>query len=287
MKAKPFQVFNYKHKFKIIKYSIGSRLINSVPKGLKHSYEFIRWLKSQNISFIKKNGLIQFDFPIEKTNYSFSIEETSSDSDVFKQIILEEEYKHVRELMLKHKIEVLNVIDGGANVGYTSIYLSHFYPDATILALEPNKNTFKRLTHNIDSNELKKNVSCIQKGLWSKDTYLKADYSFRDKQDWSFRLEETNNEAEKLFETISVESLIETHKWETIDLFKIDIEGGEKELFQNEDELKWLDKVKVFAIEIHDEFHCREDIEAILKKNNFTLFYSGELTIGINKSCLK
>jgi hypothetical protein len=38
------------------------------------------------------------------------------------------------------------------------------------------------------------------------------------------------------------------------------------------------------ALEIHDEFNIRNSIENILVENNFLLFNSGELTIGINKN---
>lgn len=286
MSTKALKVFRLNNWSKILKYSIGSRLINSVPKGLKHSYEFLRWLNTQGIPFFKNKGLIQFNFQVAINKCTFTIEESSSDSDVFKQIILEEEYKEVVALMSKHKIKSKNIIDAGANVGYTSIYLSQYFPSAKILALEPNENTFKRLAYNLQLNNLT-NVVKIQKGLWNKDTYLKADYSFRDRQDWAFRLEETTNETEKLFETVSVDGLMKSLDWESIDFFKIDIEGGEKVLFQDKEELDWLAKVKVMAIEIHDEFNCREDIESILKEHGFSLFYSGELTIGINKSCIK
>jgi hypothetical protein len=47
--------------------------------------------------------------------------------------------------------------------------------------------------------------------------------------------------------------------------------------------LDWLKKVKVLAIEIHDEFDCRIDIENSLLKYGFILCQSGELTIGLNK----
>lgn len=286
MSYKKLKVFKLKNRLKILKYSLGSRLINSVPKGLKHTYEFIRWLNQQGIFFKKNKSLIEFNYPIDNKTYVFLLDESSSDSDVFKQIIVDEEYKYVQELIYKYNIVVKHIVDAGANVGYTSIYLSHFYPAANIVALEPNKSTFIRLSQNLKINSLKKTVA-VQKGLWNKDTYLKADYSFRDRQDWAFRLEETTNETEKLFETVSVDGLMKSLDWESIDFFKIDIEGGEKVLFQDKEELDWLAKVKVMAIEIHDEFNCREDIESILKEHGFSLFYSGELTIGINKSCIK
>lgn len=276
------KVLSLKNKFRVLKYSVGSRLINSVPKGVKQSYEFLRWLESKSISFVKKGDCIKFDYPINDKKYSFLISENSSDSDVFKQIIIDEEYKYLTDLITKKNIQLNTIVDGGANVGYTSIYFSKLHSNASIIAMEPNTKTFDRLTRNIKNNQLE-NVTCLQKGLWNKDTYLKADHSFRDKQDWSFRLEETQNEAEKLFEVISIKNILTSRNWETIDLLKIDIEGGEKELFKSSENLDWLNQVKVIAIEIHDEFNCRENIERTLVKYDFELSYSGELTIGINQ----
>ena len=285
MSRQGIKVFKLKNWIKVVKYSLGSRLINSVPKGIKHSYEFILDLERKNISFSKFKGCVKFSYPLLDKSYSFVIDESSSDSDVFNQIIIEEEYQFVVELMSKHQIDVNTIIDAGANVGYTAIYLSHFYKNMQLIALEPNKATFERLKMNMDLNNLD-HVTLHQKGLWNKNTFLKADNSFRDKQAWSFRLEETSNEREKLFEVVSMNSLLETNKLESVDFLKIDVEGGEKEIFNSEADLSWLKTVKVIAIEIHDEFECREDIETILTEQ-FELHYSGELTIGINKKCIK
>lgn len=285
MGVEVLKVLSIKNKFRGLKYSLGSRQINSVPKGPKHSNDFLCWLQDQGNHFEEKSGLITFNYPISDKQYTFSIDENSSDSDVFQQIILENEYEYVIDLISKYQIEVSSIVDAGANVGFTAIYLSHFLKNAHIIALEPNQRTFERLKNNIGLNQLS-NITLHQKGLWNKNTYLKADNSFRDKQAWPFRLEETSDEREKLFEVISMDSLMETHQLEGVDFLKIDVEGGEKEIFSAQTDLSWLKSVKVIAIEIHDEFDCREDIETILKEQ-FNLFYSGELTIGIRTSCIK
>ena len=67
---------------------------------------------------------------------------------------------------------------------------------------------------------------------------------------------------------------------------KIDIEGAERFIFDNNNDLSFLKKTKIIAIEIHDEYNIREEIISILKENQFLLLESGELTIGINKSLL-
>lgn len=285
MSLKEIKVFERSKWLKLLKYSIGSRLINKVPKTARQSYDFVMLLKRKNLPFEKFKGFIKFSYPIGEKSYSFIIDENSSDSEVFNQIMILHEYKRVIDLIHRHNIDVKTIVDAGANVGFTTIYLSHFFENAQIISLEPNESTMERLKLNVELNGLK-NVHPLQKGLWNKNTFLKANHSFRDKQAWSFRLEETTDEREKLFEVTSIHSLMETHQLEGIDFLKIDVEGGEKDIFSAEADLSWLNTVKVIAIEIHDEFDCRDDIETILREQ-FTLYFSGELTIGIHHSCTK
>jgi len=56
--------------------------------------------------------------------------------------------------------------------------------------------------------------------------------------------------------------------------------AGEDDVFSEKADLAWLERVNLIAIEIHDEFDCRERIESVLRSNNFNITYSGELTIG-------
>lgn len=286
MGVKALNVFNLKNRIKIFRYSIGSRLINSVPKGVRKTYDFIVWLERNSISFCKTGNYIEFEYLIQSVPYKFCISESSSDSDVFMQIIIEEEYDYVKTLIRENQIQIKTIVDAGANVGFTSLYFSHYFPGVNILALEPNPDVFIRLSNNVDLNHLN-NIELFQKGIWNENTFLKSDQTFRDKQDWSFRLEEAQLEIDKKIEVISIDCLMEQKKIKTIDLLKIDIEGGEKDIFRKDANISWLENVKLIAIEIHDEFDCRWDIENILKSNGFELYYSGELTIGINTKCIQ
>ena len=47
-----------------------------------------------------------------------------------------------------------------------------------------------------------------------------------------------------------------------------------------------LKKFRIIAIEIHDEFNCREAIYKILEDHNFTYFDDKELTIGVNQNLI-
>ena len=121
-------------------------------------------------------------------------------------------------------------------------------------------------------------------GVWNKNTPLLINRNFRDGKEWSIRLIENVEENNNTISGFCLSSII--NKMPTmIDILKIDIEGAEKELFNDETYVaSFLQKVKCIAIEIHDEFNCRNNIYQLLQKNNFFHFNSNELTIGLNKS---
>ena len=274
--------FNFLEKFSILKFTIGSRLINKIPIGIKNSYLLTNRLLKLDIKVDRINETIRFNYLVNGYKKSFSLKRNSSDPQVFEQIIEKNEYIPIVEIFKEKNIIPSNMIDAGANIGLTCLYFKSYFPDLLITALEPSDDTFSRLENNIVNNKLS-GVTYLKKGLWSSITRLKADTSFRDGQDWAFRLIEAKPNEEALFETTTIEGLINDFNIETIDFLKIDIEGGEDEVFKDFSKINWLDKVKVSALEIHDEFDCRKHIESNLEKL-FTLSHSGELTIGINKS---
>ncbi len=49
----------------------------------------------------------------------------------------------------------LRIIDGGAHIGLTTLYFKQLYPQAEIIALEPNPQVFKLLNENVFQNDLK------------------------------------------------------------------------------------------------------------------------------------
>lgn len=209
----------------------------------------------------------------------------SSDLNVFAQIYQYGDYKPLVAVFKKNfpNNSSLNIIDAGCNIGLASVYLSTFFPKSNFIIIEPDSSNFESIGYNFEMNDISKAVK-IKGGLWSKNANLKLVNDFRDKMDWSIRVEETTEETD--LKAFSIPYLLQEHDFETIDILKIDIEGSEKEIFSNTD-VSFLEKTKCIAIEIHDEFDCREMIYAILKKYNFDYIESGDLTIGINQNLIK
>ena len=94
---------------------------------------------------------------------------------------------------------------------------------------------------------------------------------------------EATSETANGIEVLDVTAALDAGSWTKVDLLKIDIEGGEAEVFKSSELTDaWLPRVKAMAIEIHDEFECRETIMKQLKKHDFQVVDSAEgLTIAI------
>ena len=275
--------FSFIEKIRVLLYTISQRLVNKTPLGLRGCYSLIIYLKKHHINIEKFSDSIIFDYKNGSSFLKFCLKRNSSDSFVFKQIIVHEEYKQIIDILKKNISDDSIMVDLGANIGLTTLYVKSFFPSLNIIALEPEPNTYKRLQKNIKINSLR-NVTLLNKGIWSKSTTLKGDYYFRDRQDWAFRLIESNKKTDNSIEVISMTELMANNNINNISFLKIDIEGAEKNLFENTQDLKWLARVKIIAIEIHDEFGARKHIEDTLLKYNFKLQYFGELTVGVSNN---
>ncbi len=219
-------------------------------------------------------------------NGSVQLRPYSSDTNVFNQIIIQEEYKSVVEIYGQMFKAVPNhIFDCGGNIGLTSIYFKKCFPGASITIIEPFEDNVKMIELNFKSAFLK-DYQIIKGGIWNIDTKLSINRDFGDGEEWSVSLEESKDKINNI-PVFSLSKLIENNG-NNIDILKIDIEGAEKVLFENtEYAAEFLNKVKCIAIEIHDELDIRKIIYESLLTNHYFYFNTGELTIGINKSFLK
>ena len=208
----------------------------------------------------------------------------SSDFAVFEQVFVLKEYGALVEVIKKHEPGLsrpLNVIDAGGNIGLTSIFLNTKFPGSQFGVIEPDDKNFKILERNIKQNNFTA-ATAIHAGVWNKDCFLKQHRDFRDGNDWSVTVVES--EAPTALKGYSVKNVMQQLNFDCIDVLKIDIEGSEKQLFMDADAAsEFLCKTKYIAIEIHDELDCREQINAVLTTNHFDYFLQDGLTIGVNR----
>jgi FkbM family methyltransferase len=220
------------------------------------------------------------------SNNSILLRKSSSDLQVFEQIFLREEYKEATEIILGKLLLSSEpvIIDAGANIGCSAVYLSGYVglENSRVIAMEPFPGTFQLLKKNLSANL--STFEVMQAALWSKETSIRFDMNFRDGKEWSVRTIEDPNGPVK---AISIPELMQKFVPETIDIFKIDIEGSEYEVFLNSKEnLQSLTKIRSMIIEIHDDAGDRQSLYSVFEPD-FVIHESGELTLFLNKHFLK
>lgn len=141
------------------------------------------------------------------------------------------------------------VIDAGANIGYTAVLFANWWPEATIVSIEPDGENYELTLKNTSAY---KNISVLNGGLWNKEVKLKIEAGQED----GFVVREitdTTSEVkpENLTTGISIDQLLKKHNASQIDFLKMNIEGSEKEIF-SENYQNWLPKTKAMLIELHD-----------------------------------
>ena len=211
---------------------------------------------------------------------------SSSDFNVIKQIFVNEEYKSVLSYFLNNSVEPKFIIDAGANIGFTSVYIKDVYKNAQIACIEPDENNFTLLTINLSPFIEDKSITLYKAGLLGKSGLnLSIGEDFRGGSDWAKQTVISNENSD--LKSITIQDILKIQNYSFIDLLKIDIEGAETFLLEAETDLNFLEKTKVIAIEIHDEYNCREGIYDLLRKYEFILIEDNETTIAINKKLIE
>lgn len=164
------------------------------------------------------------------------------------------------------KKENPTIIDCGANIGMSLIYFKKLYPNAKIIAFEPDKKIFDYLKYNVNSFAFK-DINLINKGLWEEETILKF---YSEGADGGRLAKGTDKKKLIEIETVKLSPYLKNTE---VDFLKIDIEGAETEvLLECQNELK---NVKNIFIEYHSftkQTQTLSTILNILEKNNFRYY---------------
>jgi len=157
------------------------------------------------------------------------------------------------------------IIDCGANVGLSIIYFKEIFPNASIIAFEPDEKVFDVLKFNIDSFKLE-NVNLFQKACWSETTTLEF---FSEGADGGRQA--MKGDAIKRIEKVETIRL-KDYLIRKVDFLKIDIEGAELEVLKDAKEnLNLVEKIFVEYHSFIGQEQCLPELLAILKDVGFRL----------------
>lgn len=220
---------------------------------------------------VSKISIPQIPHPIYLRN-------KTSDIPTFDQIFFKLEYDIPLEWFPKV------IIDAGANIGLAAVFFANKYPKSKIVSIEPEITNYELLKKNVSYYP---NVFCLQKAL--SNTLETLDVVDTGLGNWGFMTFNKNEKFKKeslhSVETTTVSEIMKQYGFEYIDIFKIDIEGYEKELFDSNYE-KWVPRTRCIIIEFHDRMKrgCSKSFFKCISKYNFSFAMKGENLVFVNNN---
>jgi hypothetical protein len=124
-----------------------------VTKGLNAYYQLSH----------TRNGVVRIAIPQSATKIAIRV--NTSDIQTFKQMFFANDSNYDIPMDITPKV----IVDGGANAGYASVYFANKYPDAQVIAVEPEASNIEMLRENA---ALYPNIKVLQAGIWHRRTFL-------------------------------------------------------------------------------------------------------------------
>lgn len=180
----------------------------------------------------------------------------AGDIDIFYEIF----YKKIYQL--PNSLSKNLVIDAGANVGFAALFFLKQMPAATVYCIEPDPDNFTFLKMNLEAEIESGKVKLIMAGLSGKDGAMSLrSNSFK----YNSNLVELPVEGSVRVITYKVETFLKTFVPGNVDLLKMDIEGAEENIFEND--VSWLNNVEQLLIEFHSDKIKELCFEKLLSQN--------------------
>jgi len=169
-----------------------------------------------------------------------------------REVFLDESYR------LPFSLEPNVIVDLGANIGLTSIWLYQHYGCEKIVAVEPDPSNASLARRNFMNNGI--NVKLIEAAVGPTDGTVAFDVSRESNIGQVVQIRDRVKNGKQV-KMISMNTLLANFsKDEILDLVKMDIEGGEQQLLSGD--LAWLSRTKSMIVEFHP---CLVDYPGLIK----------------------
>jgi FkbM family methyltransferase len=167
------------------------------------------------------------------------------------------------------------LLDLGANIGLTSVWLAKKYTIERVIAVEPDRSNAMLARRNLDLNAIKSEV--IEAAIGPQEGTVRFE---------SNQVSNLGRVSEKGLPVamITVDTILEKSACPKLALVKIDIEGGEQQLFDGP--MDWLDRTDAIIIEFHPTLVDHPKIIKAVAGRGFTYIRSNSVFPN-NMDCFK
>jgi FkbM family methyltransferase len=212
-------------------------------KKLQHYHSSLGWAGAACFVWAKLTGWrLLFKKKVPGIRHPVWVRIPSTDLSVLKQVLEERHYDFT--IPFNSKV----IVDAGANIGLSAVFFANRYPQATIIAVEPEASNYEMLVRNT---ALYPSIKPVRAAIWKESKRI----SLLDPGEGNhgFQTEEARTEThsqEGMVEGKTIDGLMREFGLEQIDILKLDIEGAEREVLQHCS--VWIDRVQGMMVELHD-----------------------------------
>lgn len=230
-------------------------MFNNIIKGIlynlqsttKHRRKMrsigLNWFKVKYLKTAGNNGKKHYNLFGKNIIYVNSYDFLHS----LKELFIEEVYK----IQLPKNAYI---IDCGANIGLSVVYFKKMYPDASVIAFEPDKNNIELLKYNVDVFGFN-DVEIREEAVWNAETNL----FFRSVNSLGSMITSDGTSDSYEVKAIRLKNILNRH----VNMLKMDIEGAEYAVLMDiRDELNNIDNM---FIEYHGMFSDQQKFLQILE----------------------
>jgi len=142
------------------------------------------------------------------------------------------------------------IVDLGANIGLSAVFFAHRYPQAKIVAVEPDGENFDMLLNNCSSIS---NVTVCRRAIMGGQGWA-ASYDGGNKLEENAIVFQEVSGQEVCKTSVPCTSLVrflDDNAISHVDVLKIDVEGAEAVIFRNAKD--WIHRCDVILVEPHDD----------------------------------
>lgn len=185
-----------------------------------------------------------FEFPLRLSGktHNITLRPRAGDMAIFHEIFTRDAYASVRRQLPADNVNA--IIDAGAHVGLAALYFADQFPDAHIYCIEPNLNNFALLKNNVANEPRIVPIHAALTGLPNQEVFISGAGPA-----WGFKVN-SSADGDKVT-GMSIEQIRGAFEIESIDILKIDIEGGEADVFSQP---SFLEHVDYIIAELHEDY---------------------------------
>jgi len=275
-------LFFFKHLsvFEFIQWRVAGFLKIKNKRNI-YTYKFLEERFQDTSNIVSTNTYYKVEVKINESVKNVWLRKFSSDVQVYQQMFIEKEFDPIIKLFAERNFKPVYVLDGGANIGLSTIYLQTFYPTTKFALVEPNESNVNLLQKNVSENKL--NVKLFNVALW----YEAASLSILNDEpgdEWGFSVGKKVGNNQLHIKGVTLQSILNELDWPRIDYLKLDIEGAEEEVFKTKERFDgFLKKTNAISIEAHSKQFKKEFKVLLARDYQFVVYEFGELLIGIKE----